>query len=291
MNNLKTLLVLATLLCAFSSINAQSPWLHKKNDGFLQIQGILPAYQYSSTLNGFFLSDKQDVNRETFNSDYSLYIEFGITDKLNVTSVLPFKYVSTGDLTDTQSNLPFNNVLEEGSLSGIGNYRLALKYSLGKKKNVDFAISLDTRWNTISQDLNKGLSTGYDANVFGLVFHAGRSFSNHYGFASLGYYKYTNDYSDIIEINIEHGWILNKRWNIAAALDGHLSLHNGSYFNANLDQTGLYPNDQEWIVISGKASYNLKNNFGINAALPVIPIYFNRVGFNGTFALGFFKKF
>lgn len=290
MNIIKPIAMLCIFGLSTLITNAQSPWPQTKNDGYIQVQGILPAYQYSSTLNGFFIGDEQDVNRETFNSDYSLYLEYGILENLNLITALPFKYVSTNKLTNPEDELPFENVLEGGSLSGLGNYRFALKYGLGGKK-AQFAVSIDTRWNTISQKLDQGLSTGFDANAFGLVLHAGRSFSNHYGFASISFYKYTNDFSDAIEINIEHGWKLKERWNIALALDGRLSLYNGTYFNENLDQTGLYPNDQEWLAISAKAAYNLKNNFGINAALPVVPIYFNRVGFNGTFAIGLYKKF
>jgi hypothetical protein len=290
MNILKVIALLYVFIYTSTSAEAQSPWLHKKKDGYIQVQGILPAYQYNSTLNGFFVSDVQAVNRETFNSDYSIYLEYGILDNLNLISTLPFKYVSTGNLTTTENELPFDDVLEEGSLSGLGNYSFALKYGLGGKK-ANFAVSLDTRWNTISQDLEKGLSTGIDANAFGLVLHAGRGNSKHYGFAAVGFYKYTNSYSDAVEINVEHGWKLKERWNLALTLNGRFSLSNGSYFNENLDQTGLYPNDQEWLAISAKAAYELKNGFGLNAAFPLVPIYFNRVGFNGTFAMGLYKKF
>lgn len=290
MNILKANLMLCLFICTYATAEAQSPWLHKKNDGFVQVQGVIPAYRYSSTLNGFFIKDQQAVNRETFNSDYSIYLEYGILDKLNLVSVLPYKYVSTGALTSPENELPFDNVLEEGSLSGLGNYRFALKYGLGGKK-AKFAVSIDTRWNTISQELEKGLSTGFDANTFGIVLHAGRSNLKQYGFASIGYYKYTNNYSDAIEINVEHGWKLKERWNVALALNGRFSMQNGSNFNDQLDQTGLYPNNQEWLAISAKASYDFKNKFGINAAFPIVPIYFNRVGFNGTIALGLYKKF
>lgn len=290
MSNRKALALLWLFCSTCISIQAQSPWLHKKNDGYIQIQGVLPAYQYTSTLNGFFLRNEQGVNRQTFNSDYSIYAEYGLLDNLNLISVLPVKFVKTGALNGREGELPFDKVLEEGSLSGLGNYRFVLKYGLGGKK-ANFAVSLDTRWNTISQKLEKGLTTGFDANAFGLVLHAGRGNAKHYGFVAAGFYKYTNDYSDAIEFNVEHGWKIKERWNLALSLDGRLSLYNGSYFNENLDQTGFYPNNQEWVAVSAKAAYELKNGFGINAAAPLIPIYFNRVGFNGTFALSFYKKF
>ena len=98
-------------------------------------------------------------------------------------------------------------------------------------------------------------------------------------------------FSDILEINIEHGWKIKQRWNVALALNARHSLENGTYRNANLEQTGLYPNNQEWAAISGKVNYDLPNGYGINLAVPLIPIKFQYVGFNGTIALGIYKKF
>ncbi len=275
------------LLMISSSVFAGGPWLQKKHHGFAQAQLIVPAYAYSSMLMGTFIKDIQGVNRRTINADFGLYVEYGITDRLNVITNLPFKYVATGDLTDQQY---FSELLPEGNLFGVSNYQAAIKYGLVDKK-VKVAVSLQSSWNTITNDLDKGLATGYDAASVGLMAHIGRSKENQYGFLELGYHKFTNGFSDVIELNIEHGWKLGERWNIAGVLGARQSLENGDYFNANLQQTGLSPNNQSWAAISVKAAYELAGNWGVNAGVPLVPLRFKYVGFNGTVNLGIYKKF
>ncbi len=279
-------LMCALMLCIGFPAFTQGPWTQKKGKGFIQFQSILPAYRYESLLNGRFINDKQGINRKTFNSDYSFYLEYGLGNKLDVIASLPFKYISTGGLTDEQH---FDNLLEEGDLFGLSNPRLAIRYGLLEKK-VKVAVSLQTSWNTISKDLDKGLATGFDANSFGAMVHIGRSKEKHYGFLAIAYHKYTNDFSDVLEINLEHGWTLGQKWNLALALNARHSLDNGTYRNENLEQTGFYPNDQEWAAISVKAAYEMANGFGLNLVMPLVPINFKYVGFNGTIGLGIYKK-
>jgi len=285
--NFPKVLMYTFLLCISIPSIAQGPWTQKKGQAFLQFQSILPAYPYKSLLNGRFINDQQDINRRAFNSDYSFYLEYGLSNRLDVITSLPFKYISTGELTDAQ---PFDNLLEEGSLFGLSNPRVALRYGLLDKK-VNVAVSLQTSWNTISKDLDKGLATGFDASSVGLMAHIGRSKEKHYGFLELGYHKYTNDFSDVLEINLEHGWTLGQKWNLALALNARHSLENGSYRNENLEQTGFYPNNQEWAAISAKIAYEMSNGFGLSLAIPLVPIKFKYVGFNGTIGLGIYKKF
>lgn len=287
MKNLSTFIITTLLLVTTSSILAQGPWLYKKNDGYLQIKGILPFSDYTSTINGFFGSDSQNVNRASFNSDYNIYLEYGLIDKLDVIAYIPFKYIRTGDLTDEQA---FPDLLEEGSLIGLSNTSLGFKYAL-IEKDVKVAVLLDSRWNTIAKDLDKGLATGYDANAFGVGLSAGISGAKFYTFLASTFYKYTNDFSDVVEINFEFGRNFGKRWNAALALNSRLSLYNGDYSNENLEQTAFYPNDQEWAAVNAKVAYQFENGFGINTAFTLFPIYFNRVGGIGTVALGIFKKF
>ncbi len=285
-NYLKKGVALALMLFTMQSSFAGGPWLFKKNEGFIQTSVVLPAYAYSSLLMGT-LRETQEVNRKTHNSDYSIYLEYGITDKLNVISTLPFKYVKTDDLTDGFSP---TNLLEDGDLGGISNYKLALKYGIIDAK-VKVALSLQTSWNTIKQDLDKGLSTGYDANSYGLMLHIGRSKEKQYGFLEVGYNLFSNNYSDAIELKIEHGWKLSDHFYLAGSLDGRFSMHNGSYNNENLKQTGLSPNDQEWAYFGVKVAYEKDNGFGINANMPLVPITFKYVGFNGAIGFGAYKKF
>jgi len=279
---------LLTLLLVVVSISAYAggPWLTPKGHGFAQVQAIFPAYQYSGLLMSHF-RDVQGVNRYTYNGDYGAYLEYGLTDKLDVMTAVPFKYIKTGDLTDERH---FDQLLDEGSLTGLSNYYLGLKYGL-IDGDVKVALSLQTRWNTGTIDYEKGLATGYDANSYGLMLHIGRGSDKQYGFLELGYHYMSNDFSDIIEVNLEHGWKVKDAWFIAAVLNVRKSLYNGQYDDTNFAQTGLYPNNQEWIVGGAKISRDLKGGWGLNTALPLVPIYFKQVGFNGAFSLGLYKKF
>ena len=284
----KQLLVVIFLIAARSASIAQGgPWTQKKGEGFAQFQAILPAYQYKSLLNGRFINDIQGVNRKTFNSDFGLYLEYGLSDKIDVIGNLPFKYIRTGELTD---QLYFENLLDEGDLFGLSNPKLAFRYKLLEKK-VNLAISLQSTWNTIRTDLDKGLATGFNANSLGAMVHIGRGNDKHYGFLNIGYHKYTHGFSDVLEINLEHGWNIKEKWHLALALSARHSLENGTYRNENLEQTGFYPNNQEWAAISAKIAYDLPNGYGLNLALPLVPIKFQYVGFNGTIGFGVFKKF
>lgn len=269
------------------SLLAGGPWLHKKNDGFIQVQATLPAYQYSQLLMGWAMTETEGVNRKTFTSDYGVYLEYGLTDKLNVISSLPFKYIKTGELTDEIANA---NLLPEGSIFGLSNYKVGFKYGLIDKK-VKVALSAQTSWNTIQQDLSTGLATGFEANSYGLMAHVGRSSEKQYGFLELGYHLFTHNYSDAIELKIEHGWKIGNHIYLAGVLEGWFSMHNGKKFNANLAQTGASPNNQEWAFIGFKGSYEFDNGLGFNMGMPLIPIKFNLVGYNGAINLGAFKKF
>mgnify|MGYP001060089278 CR=1 FL=1 len=283
---LKLKLAGLTLMLTFS-VQAGGPWLHEKGRGFVQAQVVWPAYSYSSLLMGDFIKDTQGVNRETFVADFNFYVEYGITDRLNAISSLPMKYIKTGGLTES---LAHPNLLPEGDLFGLSNYRLELKYKLLDKK-IKVATSLISAWNTISKDLDKGLATGYEGNAYGLMVHGGRSKEKHYGFVDAGYLFYTHGYSDALELKVEHGWKLKHHLTLAFAFEGRFSMSNGSKFNANLAQTGASPNNQDWAYVGGKLFYERQNGLGFSLAVPMIPIRFKNVGYNGALGIGAFKKF
>ncbi|HAA16355.1 MAG TPA: hypothetical protein DCE41_33490 [Cytophagales bacterium] len=276
------------LILSLGSFTAQAggPWVVKKNKGYVQLQAVLPVYPYRALLMGT-IRDTQGVNRYTFNSDYSAYLEFGLTDRLNVVSTLPAKYIRTGRETDQRY---FEDLLPAGSLFGLSNYHIGLKYQL-VDRNVKAAVSVHSRWNTARFDLDKGLATGYDANAFGVMAHVGRGNDKHFGFVEVGYHAFTNGFSDVVQINVEHGWKLKEVWYLAATLNSTISLQNGTYYQANLAQTGFYPNNQAGTAISVKASRELNNGYGLQASFPLIPITLQYVGFNGTVAMGIYKRF
>lgn len=273
-----TLIILITLYSLAAS--AGGPWLNKKKEGFFQLQSTFPGGAY----NRLFLENGNEsvLNNSVLDYTFQAYLEYGLSDKLDLISTLPYKMVSTTSSSDTAQ-------LQTGSLNGLGNYKLGFKYKLSDKK-LKIATSISSNFNTTSKDLDRGLVTGYNANSFGLYFHIGQSFSSKlYSFVDLGINTVSNDFSDYIEIHYELGYQIKPSLWTAFTLDLRESLKNGDYLNNNLRQTGLYTNDQEYFAFGAKASYELKNKIGFTAAT-FGAFSGNYVAKISTFSVGIYKK-
>ncbi len=268
---------------------AGGPWLLKKGKGYFQLQAHFAAYRYSQLLTGFGATKTRNINREIFYADYGFYGEYGITDKLDVMAMLPFKYADAGDLTNKETNF-VGGLLEGGSINGLSNVRLGLKYGL-IDKDVKLAISAQAALNTVSTEAEKGLTTGFQANAFGLMAHVGGGLgSKWYAFAEMGFMKYTDEFSDTVEGRVEIGRTLGNAFTLMLTTEVRLSFDNGSYYNENFIQTGLYPNDQQWIASSLKLNWQSAGKFGAHIGTALIPLHLTNVGFAGTFVIGAYLK-
>ena len=277
----KTGLVLLVLLGSLSNAKAGGPWLWKKGKGFFQVQFIPLAYSYDRLLNGTGF-DSRNINREVYALDYGIYGEYGLTDKLNIMASLPFKYAKVGGLTETPDAFP--TLLEEGSIHGLSNVRLGIKYGI-LNKDLKIAISANTSLNTVSTDIEKGLATGFQSTSMGLMAHVGGNIGDRwYAFGELGFQQMLgeNDFDDAIEASFEIGRSLGSRFSLLLRFDIRESLENGDYYDERLVQTGLYPSNQSWAAGSFKLNYESPKNFGFNFALPLIPIKFQNVGYTGS---------
>ena len=233
--------LLTILLITSNYLIAGGPWLIEKKSGYFQLQTTLPI----GTYNRLFLSNNKrlDLNRNVTDINFQAYLEYGITDKLNLITVLPFKYISTGS---NQKPLTNPVLLPSGNLSGIGNYKIGLKHQISNK-NLKIAASIQSSFKPYNSALEKGLITGYNANSIGLYGHLGKSFSsNLYSFIEGGINTLSNDFSDFYEIHYEIGYQLKPSFWGVFTLDLRESLRNGSYRNEKLQQTGFYTNDQEY---------------------------------------------
>lgn len=257
----KILFVLAVL----SIIEAQAggPWVLGKKKGYFQLQATLPIGSYSTLFHRDGLKRDIYLNRGVIDTHFQAYLEYGLTDKLTIISNLPFKYVATSDKLNSNSRIAFDEQLESGSLTALANPSVTLKHQLFNKKWVG-AISAKYEFNASSQDLEKGLSTGYQAGAVSSFLHVGRSLEgNAYFFMEAGGTVRGNDYSDEIELITEIGKKMGGLWT-AFVLDYKKSQRNGDRVNPFLDQTGLYTNNQEFFAFGAKLARDLKNNNGIN---------------------------
>jgi len=278
------LLITILLLTISLTLFAGGPWLHQKKSGFFQIQTTLPI----GTYNKLFLENNKDITINRAASDYNFqaYLEYGLTNKLNIIASLPYKYIATKDKQDKLTN---STLLPEGNLSGFSNHKVAIKYKLLDKK-IKAAVSLQSSLYSNTSDLKKGLSTGYSANSLGLGIHVGKSFSeNLYSFIEAGYHNSSHNFSDFFTFSYELGYQLKPKLWTSLFIDIRESFKNGSYQNENLQQTGFYTNNQEYFAYGIKASYELKNKFGFTAAT-FGAFSGNYVAHLATVSLGVYKK-
>ena len=84
-----------------------------------------------------------------------------------------------------------------------------------------------------------------------------------YFFLEAGGTKRGNNFSDEVQVITEYGKKVKAIWT-AVVLDYKKSLRNGSRQTPNLDQTGLYPNNQEYFAFGLKLAKDLENGNGIN---------------------------
>lgn len=275
-------ITLATILLSLSIQSiAGGPWLNKKKAGFFQIQSTFPASSY----NRLFIENNQEANLKRSVLDYTLqaYLEYGLTDKLNILSTLPYKFVGTTSASNDSLSL------NKGRLNGLGNYKLGLKYSL-LNKELKIAASIQSNFNTISKNISSGLTTGYNANSIGLYIHLGKGFTDKlYSFIDGGINSMGNNFSEYLELHYELGYQLKPSLWTALTIDVRESFKNGSYKNENLKQTGLYTNNQEYFAYGFKASYELNNKIGFTAAT-FGAFSGNYVAKVATFSLGIYKK-
>jgi len=272
------------LSCVSTGIFAGGPWLLPKKSGFFQLQTTLPAGGYTT----LFQSDGSTValNRSVVDVNFQAYLEYGITNRLDVIGVLPYKFISTGDTLSSGAN---SELLDKGSLNGFSNPRLGFKYGVFDK-GINLAISIQSTFNTISEELDKGLITGYDANSIGLYTHLGKSFSEKlYSFIDAGFNLSSNNFSDFIEVHYELGYQLRTNFWGVITLDVRETLENGSAQSTNLNQTGFYTNDQEYFAFGVKLAYELKSQLGFTAAT-FGAFSGHNVAQIGTFSFGVYKK-
>ena len=278
-----TSLVAAILFCIPAL--AGGPWLYKNNAGFYQLQTTFVTSPYSELLQGT-TSDKTYLNREVLTNDFGGYVEYGLSDKLNLIAKLPFKYVSTGAVSDSVDH---STLLEEGSLLGLSNVELAAKYGVLNKR-VQVAVSVNTVWNTISKDLDKGLVTGYNYNAVGAFAHVGGSIGERgYAYTDVGYVLTSNNFSDYFQEHVEAGYRVGQALWLKVTLDVKKSMENGSYVNENQRQTGLHPNDQDWIGFGFGAAYEFKNQVGFNITTGGA-VRANYIGVSPPLTIGVYKK-
>lgn len=273
MKKIAILLCLMTL--SIQTIQSQSPWTREKGTSYVQLG-----------FSGLFYDQFQkEGNKENDNHKYNditllAYAEYGISNRLDATIILPYKMVSKTNKTTTISE----------SLSNIGAITAALKYKIYDAK-WKIAGGFIFNINTTVSDLNKKLSTGFNANTLIPYISAGSSHGKWYYFANIGYGYMDNDYSDFFKATFEVGYELIPSGHLMLVLDTRNIISKGSAFDNDINQWPSYLDRQTYNAIGFKRNYEfIKEKYGANLAV------FGATGIDNaplapSFNLGFYTKF
>ena len=236
-----------------ASVFGQSPWTQGKNKAFIQtgISGI------------FYDKIRLDANEVSLNTDISdvttqLYSEYGITNDLDISIILPYKTITS----------KFKDGSNAATLSGFGNLLVGLKYKICDKS---WKISSGLYYSAQSNNTNElfSLRTGYGAATFMPYLSAGTSKNNWYYYANFGYGLMTNSYTDFLKIGGELGYKFAKNTHIIFNLDFKKALktedYSNSIDNSIYKQTTLYTDKQEFYGLGIKLNHEfVADKFGVN---------------------------
>ena len=245
----KTIFVLFALFLS-STIFGQSPWLQGKNKAFVQL-GFSGIFYNEVKLEQETITDIADYRDITM----QLYSEYGITDKLDILAIVPYKLVGYDGIL-----LPQNE-----NLSGIGNVTLGLKYKLcdGIWK---LSAGLNYTGNTTTSNSDLGLRTGFQSNTYLPYLSLGSSSGKWYYFGNLGYGFMSNTYSDFLKVGGEVGYKFLKNTHIIAVSDLRSTLNSGTFEN-NQDYfaSGFYLDGQNYLAAGLKINHEfIENKIGAN---------------------------
>lgn len=281
MKRILTLVLLFSL--GIQVVQAGGPWPRKKNSGYAQLG--FTYLQYGSFYNheGKITS----LRRNVLDFTSQLYLEYGITDRLTLSTNMPFKYVRSGDEILNSDSRYFRDTVPNGNLWGLNNLTVGLKYNIINKR-VLFSAGLNAEANTARYDSLTTLRTGPSAWVIHPFVSVGTTFweGKIYTLLDLGYRLRTNNYSDEVDLNFELGFSWNYNTYFIFSLAGRLSMQEGSRDNnvtPVLDDsdpnsvslhpngrdlhTNLYPNNQQFLGYGVKFIQKIKKKVHINAAV------------------------
>lgn len=253
----KTVLYLSVITIAlFTQISqAQSPWTKEKGKAYVQLG-----------FSGLFYDLAQiDGVKTPLNADYSdltsqIYVEYGLTNKLEAQFILPYKFITAASTSNSNT----------ADLSGLGNITLGLKYKI-YDKNWKISTGLQYIANTIDTGAGiagKNLSTGFAANTLVPYVTAGTSTGKWYYFGNIGYGLMSNNFSNYLKFDAELGYNIIPKGHLILALNTKNVATKEKAFDNNNTQWPSYLDRQTYNAFGLKFNYEFKKDkFGANAAV------------------------
>jgi hypothetical protein len=242
-------LLTISFLCS-NLLVAQQAWTSPKGKFYSQIGFTYLVYD------GYNKSDIEIIplNRKITHNALQGYIQYGITDKLMVTGVLPLTFTNS---TLTSGAQPAG--LSDGKLNGLGNIQTALTYRFYEKNGIVLSGKLNAILPTAQKNVATGLRTGDDAFGFAPSLLAGYGHSKFFTSMEFGGVLRNNNYSNQTLAYFQLGKFMGKKQNFLMILHSALrfSSKNGTYDDGNSKYTATYLNDLRYIAYGLKLGYKV----------------------------------
>lgn len=275
MKKLNTIVVTLILLMCVSELYAGGPWAKKKGAGYVQL-GLYVIPPTQSLFNNNL--DTRLLNRVVFDGTAQIYGEYGLIEKLTLSTSLPIKLVMAGEQatgTDSLATQAPTNTLNSGTLLGLGNYELGAKYNFFNKSGFLITATMNFSAPT-GAPLNSpkvkstGLRTAHPTWGFMPGISMGYGTAKLYTYLDVAANLRTHGYSHEIMANFEFGYKVWKLY-LAVAFQARFALTKGldipEQSAANQDiHTGFYINNQNYLAWIAKVIIPFNDNFGANVS-------------------------
>jgi hypothetical protein len=232
------------------SAQAQQAWTSPKGKFYSQLGYTYLVYDgYNKAYDEII-----PLNRKITHNALQGYIQYGITDKLMVTGIVPLTFTNSILTSGTQ---PAG--LKDGSLNGLGNIQAALTYRFYEKEGIVFSGKLNALLPTAQKDAATGLRTGDDAFGISPSLLAGYGHSKFFTSAELGGVLRNNNYSNQTFAYFQIGKFMGKKQKLLMILHSSLrfSNKNGTHDDGNTKYTATYLNDLRYIAYGLKLGYKV----------------------------------
>ncbi len=249
------------LVLVSTQVYSQSPWVKEKGKGYAQV-----SYNVITEYSSLYLSSGESLQlpRSVIDRSIQLYGEYGIGNDWQLSAALPYKLLTTGDVsagftTDAVS-------IQKGSFSALGNIELAIKKNFINKSYL-LSGQVKAELPTSSLDESTGLRSGVDALSIVPSLTIGKGWNKMYGYFSIGSSVRSNDYSGDLRIYSEFGTKpIGNLW-VTFVLDIVNSFENATPDTpSNQTEAGLYLNNLEYFAYGLKFAYEIKDDWGMSLA-------------------------
>ena len=255
------------ILLSFTTVSlcfAGGPWPQQKGKGYFKLSEWWIVFSQHYTDAG--LTDP-NVTTGIFNT--SLYIEYGLTDRLTAITNAPL--FSRNYMNNLKSATTNEIIVPGESINSIGDIEVGLKLGLtkqGAKIPVAASLILGLPTGVASAGTLNNLQTGDGEFNQIIQIHAGHSFqiakAPAYVSTYIGFNNRSNDFSEEFRYGLEFGiGLINKKLWLNTKLNVVESFKNGGTAET-ITSTSVFANNSEYTSIGLGINYYISSKLGVS---------------------------